>query len=148
MSEQHVTFDAARAHDYELTIQVGDPGAPDGVTRMSLEGTGRFVAEQSFGDERGPDRATGGERIAGELPRAEAEGIMRQAARFPWGRAFPSRPGIPDEAIVVWHFHEKNKQGPTLKVWLREAESDPTQAPVLTSLRKGLAGFAKDRLYL
>ncbi len=148
MNDQHLAFDPARAHDYELTVQVGDPTAPDGLTRVRLDGTGRLVAEQIFEEGHPAEKRPRGRQVTGELPREEAKDLMRRASQFPWEREFPSRSGIPDEAIVVWHFHQKNKEGPSLKVWLREAESDPLLAPVLAALRKELGRLSQNQLYL
>ncbi len=159
MNNEPLSFDPARADEYELSVRVGSPTAPDGLTRVTLEGTGRFVAEQIFerrlqekvtqerpteeGDAQERDR-----RVTGELPRSEAEHLLRMATLFPWERSFPSRPGIPDEAIVVWSFGERGVQRATLRVWLREAESDPALSPVLEALRHNLAQLSHGEIYL
>ena len=74
--------------------------------------------------------------IRGQMEPARAAGLLEHAAAFPWGRPFPSRPGIPDEVVVVLRF------GPhrTLTMWLREAEGDPQVGAVLTALRTLVGG--------
>lgn len=158
MSEEYIPFEAARADEYRLTVQVGERSAPDGMTRVRLEGTGRMEAEQVLAaqqvgpETRGAEQAAAGEQIveraSGELPRDEVEKLMYQASLFPWGRRFPSRPGIPDEAITDWTLETTRGQRATLRMWLREAERDQAVGPVLEELRRQLGRMAEGRMYL
>lgn len=155
MNETQTAFDPDRATEFEMTLQVGDVASPDGQTRVSLNGDGRFEADETReepsteGAGDGPKAAAAkAEPVVGEVARSEAADILKGVARFPWGRDFPSRPGIPDEAIVVWQFGRKGEPPVTLRIWLREAESDALIGPVLETLRKELARVSGDRMYL
>lgn len=144
--------------DARLTVQVGDLYAPDGLTEVVLTADGtlraRLVREDLGREEPARDEKEGEGQAPvpvtaeGEMPAEEASGLIRKAYRFPWSRPFPSRPGIPDEAIVEWKLEDGQGRERTLKVWLREAEKDPTLVPVLDALRRGLARISDDQLYL
>ena len=156
MTQRLTQYDGTRLAEYSLRVQVGDLYAPDGLTELILTGEGALSArlvreeldvEQVGESERGkkpPEGAT----AEGELSPEETEDVIRRAFFFPWSRTFPSRPGIPDEAIVEWRLSGTDGAGQTVKVWLREAESDPDFKPVLEALRRGLARISDSQLYL
>jgi hypothetical protein len=145
MSETAIAFDAQRIREYQLRVEVGEPAAPDGLTRVQLDGAGTFLAEHVT-DDRDPKAR--GESLRGEIDPEKARAAIERAARFPWGRAFPTRRGIPDEAIVHWSLVGPDSRGISLKVWLRDAEKDPLIASVLGLLRDALAELSQNRLYL
>jgi hypothetical protein len=158
MSEEYIPFEAARADEYRLTVQVGEPSAPDGLTRVRLDGTGRIEAEQVLAaeqvspDTRRAEQTSAGEQVtaraSGELRRDDVEKLMYQASLFPWGRKFPSRAGIPDEAVTDWTLETTRGQRATLRMWLREAERDQAVSPVLAELRRQLDQMAEGKMYL
>lgn len=167
MTNEWTERDRQELADARLTVQVGDLYAPDGLTEVVLrpdgtlrarlvredlgrEGAGAAEAEDGGkGEVEQKERPLPGPVTAeGEIPADEATELIRKASRFPWGRSFPSRPGIPDEAIVEWRLEKGAGEARVLKVWLREAEKDPALEPVLEALRRGLARISDDRLYL
>lgn len=168
----YLDFDPKLAPQYELAVEVGHPASPDGQTQLSLDGDGdiearqlrryreyvrpRDVAESAPEasveqvaqiDVRpaGPDQP---DAVRGHIEPERAAGLLAQAVGFPWERRFPSRPGIPDEAVVVLRFGAKGGPVNQVKLWLREAEDDPNVGPVLEELRGVLSELSQDRLYL
>jgi hypothetical protein len=142
-------------------VEVGNPASPHGQTRLRLDGDGDFVARSVFADagqvapvhaldmddvKWGSDEKLQVVRGRVEAPRAVE--LLAQAVGFPWDRPFPSRPGIPDEAIVVLRFGPKGGPQSAVKLWLREAEADPVVGPVLKELRRYLEDFSSGQLYL
>jgi hypothetical protein len=143
MSDTPIAFERDRASEYALTVEVGEAASFHGLTRLRLDGTGLIVAEHVGGateaDERPEDEPRTHAQaepkprsLRGQVAREEAGALLERAARFPWGRAFPSRPGIPDEAVVVWIFETTGRRA-TLKAWLRDVEKNRDMAPVSTS---------------
>ena len=126
--------------DVHLQVDVGQAGFYPGLAQVSLAGDGTFVARQVFvpaGMEATPSGLIDDvAAIRGRIEPAQAAELLERAAAFPWDRPFPSRPGIPDEAVVVLRF------GPhrTLTLWLREAEADPQVGAVLIALRSLVRG--------
>lgn len=135
-----------------LTLEVGDASSPDGLTRVVLGATGDLYAEQiAVAD----DQETGGAgkpvakaEFRGRVSEEQSVDLLRRAREFAWGRTFPSRPGIPDEAVVVWRLEREGGETQVLKAWLRDVERDPAAGPVLTALRRQLAEISNNRLYL
>ena len=152
MSNDRIAFDASRAPEYELHVAVGDPIGEHGLTRIALNGGGHMAAEQIFEEIPAEKQSAGAARkprqAEGQIDVEAATKLMRQVSQFLWDRKFPSRPGIPDEAVVVWTFGLKDGPSLTLKVWLREAEQDPALGPVLRALREGLATVSHGEIYL
>lgn len=156
MSEDRTPFDLGRVGEYRLTVLVGEPTAPGGLTRVRLDGTGRIQAEQVFATGHvGAEAQTaeiildGGQvtdRASGELSRDEVVNIMHQASLVPWAQPFPSRSGIPPEAITNWTFHTANGGQFTLRMWLRDAERDEAVGPVLAELSRHLIRIAKGKI--
>ncbi|MBI2189879.1 MAG: hypothetical protein HYU37_22610 [Acidobacteria bacterium] len=142
----------AAAAETRLTIEVGDPLSDEGLTRVALDGAGEFSAELI---RKGPspraDQYKAAEPIGpvrGRMPAPQALDLIRRSQQFAWGRAFPSRPGIPDEAVVVWRLEQPGGETRFWKAWLRDVEQDSVAGPVLDALRRQLAELSNDRLYL
>jgi len=136
-----------------LTLEVGDSMSEDGLTRVVLESTGLLYAEQIHRPEpQGPETFDKREQAVGplrwQMSAQQSLDLLRQAQQFGWGRPFPSRPGIPDEAIVVWRLERAGGEPLVLKAWLRDVEKDPVAGAVLMTLRRQLAEFSNTRLYL
>ena len=141
MQAESVRFDPARLEDFALVVEVGDSLSEDGLTRVRVDGDGRIVVEQEPQREATP-------RAHAKLDRASTETLLRGASQFDWGRRFPTRPGIPDEAVVQWSLQDRQGAQLTMKTWLREAEKDASMAPVLKALRKTVESSSEGRLYL
>ena len=158
MADQRIESAASRPEEYSLVADVGEVASEEGMTRVVLEGTGRFVVEEhreQGGDEQRRDeqqRAERGDargrRYDGELGAERARSLLAQAARFGWDRHFPPRPGIPDEAIVRWTLRDASGEVATVRAWLRDAEKDPAMAPVLSALREAVQRATDGALYL
>jgi hypothetical protein len=135
-----------------LTVEVGDVSSPDGLTRVVLGATGELYAEHlAAADERKTTAAGEPETTAayrGRVSEEQSLDLFRRAREFAWGLTFPSRPGIPDEAIVVWRLEHADGETLVLKAWLRDVEKDPAAGPVLMALRRQLAELSHNRLYL
>jgi predicted transcriptional regulator len=140
---QRVKFDPARLADFELVVEVGDVLSEEGMARARLNGHGRLTVEQQRGHEK--ERAR---QFHSELDPDTTEKLLRQASQFDWERSFPSRKGLPDEAIVQWYLHDRQGETLTVKVWLRDAEKDQVMAPVLAELRRGVQRATEGSLYL
>lgn len=142
MTEHRVVFDQARVQDFELIMDVGDPLSEDGLTRVTLDGTGHLAVEQQYGPERKEAP------VHTKLVVEDARGLLKRVSQFDWELRFPSRSGLPDEAIVQWSFRDKRKGTVTQKAWLRDTEKDPLMAPVLAALRKAVERATNGKLYL
>ncbi len=143
MPTQRVKFDPLRLADFELIAEVGDVLSEAGMTRALLDGSGRLTVEQHH-----EAKAEGVRQFYVELDRQSTEQLFRQASQFDWERRFPSRKGLPDEAIVQWSLHDRRGEAITVKVWLRDAEKDQVMGPVLVVLRQGVERATDGRLYL
>lgn len=145
-------FNPAEVTQYHLTLEVGSPLSFHGLTRVRLDGDGSFHADQTQEPEPAlqpnAQRSPTETAAQGRVSQNDAVDLLRRVHQFPWDRKFPSRPGIPDEAIVVWQLDRAGFEPLVLRVWLREAEDDPVIGPVLTTLRRRLAEFSANRLYL
>ncbi|TCS73847.1 hypothetical protein EDC61_10169 [Sulfuritortus calidifontis] len=149
MTNQRPIFDKTHPENYQITIEVGDMLSEHGLTRMTLAGDGHVTAEW-LGKIRGAVETAKQlpTHYTGTLKHHDPIDLLLKASQFNWDRKFPSRPGIPDEAIVVWQFGEKGAPGAEVKVWLREAEKDPLMGPLLQGLREELADLSDNHIYL
>ena len=161
MADEYLPFDRAFAAEYSLQVEVGQADAPDGVTRVQVDGSGNLEAaqlrnepreteprQQSGRGRKGGKEEEGSDQVKGRIPQEEALYLFDQASLAPWGRRFPQRPGIPDEAIVEIRLRRTQREGASVKLWLREAEKDPALAAVLKVLRKHLSELSGGRIYL
>ena len=154
MNAEGNSTDARDIGEYRLTIEVGDPLSPDGLTRLVLEGHGDLHAEQvyaelsedqsgQFDDRTGPPEG----ECTGKIDKLEAERLLKTASQIQWDRKFPPRPGIPDEAIVEWHLGKSDKPSLSMKTWIQDAEEDHNLGPLFARLREELARISEDQLY-
>jgi hypothetical protein len=158
MSADYIAFDRDFAQEYVLRVEVGQATAPDGATRVQVDGVGTLEAAQYRRGGEAPnvepknrEQKEGegeGERVTGKLAPDEAARLFEQASLAPWGRPFPQRPGIPDEAIVEVRFERARRGGATVKLWLRDAEKDVAVGPILAQLRRHLKELSGGRIYL
>ena len=152
MSDDYIAFDRALARDYALGVEVGQPTAPDGVTRVRVDGSGAFEASQyrAADDPQRPGRREEpvGDRVTGTISPEDARALLEQASLAPGGTRFPQRPGIPDEAIVVITFERTERERASVKMWLRDAEKDQAVGPLLEQARRHLNDIAGGKLYL
>jgi hypothetical protein len=160
MADEYVPFDRAFAAEFSLQVDVGQADAPDGATRVQVDGSGNFEAVQlrHAPGEAEPrerdeinqdlDRDKQSDRVTGRMPPDEALYLFEQVSLAPWGRRFPQRPGIPDEAIVEVRLRRERRDSASVKLWLREAEKDPALGPMLKLLRKHLTELSEGRIYL
>lgn len=139
---------------YRLTVGVGDPLSPDGLTRLTLDGNGEIQVQQVYADEGGAKHGAGDDRTgppecerSGRIDGSEAASLLRSLTQLKWDRKFPPRPGIPDEAIVEWSLRKSGDDVLAMKTWLEDAERDPGLGPVLSRLRNELARLSDDQLY-
>lgn len=141
MPDQRIASAASRPEEYSLVADVGDVASEEGLTRIVLEGTGRFVVEQHR--ENGQTGAAEGarergQRYDGDIGPERARSVLAHASRFDWAERFPPRPGIPDEAIVRWTLRDASGEVATVRAWLRDVEKDPSMSPVLSALREAV----------
>jgi hypothetical protein len=156
MTADYIAFDKAFAPEYQLQVDVGQATAPDGVTRVRVDGAGTFEAAQfrravePVPKERDQTKQQEqeSERVSGKIAAEEAARLFEQASLAPWGQRFPQRPGIPDEAIVEVRFQRAQRQSGTIKLWLRDAEKDVALGPMLKQLRRHLDDLSGGRIYL
>ena len=156
MSEDRTPLDLARIGEYRLTVLVGEPTAPGGLTRVRLDGSGRLQAEQIFATAQvGAEVPTGEivrgggqvtERASDALRQDEVVNIMRQASVVTWGQPAPSRSAISPEAMTDCAFHTADGQDLTLRMWLRDAERDEALGPLLGELNRHLLRIAKGKI--
>ena len=145
-----VQFDAARLADYALSADVGSPFSEDGQTRAVLAGTGTVVVEHlqiEGGTSRQADQKpeqVGTYQMGPDVTRM----AIASAAAFPWRTEFPSRPGIPDEAVVTWTLSDSRGGQITLKAWLEDVNKDERMAPVMRALRQAVDAATNGRHYL
>ena len=159
MADEYLPFDRAFAAEYSLQVEVGHADAPDGVTRVQVDGSGNLEAaqlrnepqtdpRQREGKARKGGKEEGSDQVKGRIPEDEVLYLFDQASLAPWGRRFPQRPGIPDEAIVEVRLRRERLDGASVKLWLREAEKDHSLGPMLKVLRKHLTELSGGRIYL
>lgn len=138
-------FEPARLPQYELTVSVGEPQSPAGMTRVALRGDGQFLASHRGGSD---DRREDGVQARATMAPADVEFVIRSVVQFDWSARFPPRPGIPDEAIVLWQLAGPNLPQSSVRMWLRDAENDKLAGEVLSVLRRTLAQASDERLFL
>src|SRR5688572_22119813 len=97
MMNQRLVFDPSSQPDYPLHVQVGEPTSLYGQTRLTLEGSGEVKIEHVRGLDSNREAS---QMVTGKLDDPAA--VFRRLADFDWQRKFPSRMGIPDEAIITW----------------------------------------------
>ena len=157
MNADYIPFDRAFAREFSLQLQVGNASAPDGVTRVRMDGLGNLAAAQyrRVPDAAGREPKEGearnepeSEEVKGEVPADEAVRMFDQVSLAPWDRRFPQRPGIPDEAIVEVRLQRAGRESATMKMWLRDAEKDVAIGPVLEQLRRRVGELSGGRIYL
>ena len=166
MADEYMPFDRAFAAEYSLQVEVGQADAPDGVTRVQVDGSGNLEAAQLRNqpgetearepEEKGrkgqksqkDEPEKGPDQVKGQIPQDEVLYLFDQVSLAPWGRRFPQRQGIPDEAIVEVRLRREKRESASVKLWLREAEKDPALGPMLTLLRKHLTELSGGRIYL
>ena len=158
MSEEPIQLDLARLGDYRLSVLVGELAAPDGLTRIRIDGTGRIEAAQVCADVLvGAEAVTaeiirdGGrvtDRALGILSREETIDILTQASGIPWTQPVSSRAGVPPEAVTNWTFTTATGEALTLRMWLRDAEQDPVVGPVLRKVAGHVHRIAKGRIFI
>jgi len=157
VSEDRTPLDLARIGEYRLTVLVGEPTAPGGLTRVRLDGTGRIQVEQVFAPAHvGAEAQTaeiirdGGQvtdRASGTLHQDDVVNIMRQASLVPWEQPGPSRSALPPEAITNWAFHAPEGRDVALRMWLRDAERDEAVGPLLWELNRHLLRIANGKIF-
>jgi hypothetical protein len=135
-------FDAARLQDYRLSLALGHAESLHGRTELELGGDGRFQARQIGGRKREAMAAHG------ELAREPLVQLLRAALQFDWNRAFPPRPGIPDEPIVEWSLALPGGSTLAMRAWLRDVERGDLSGPALEQLRRALAEASHGQLFL
>lgn len=150
MNANFPSFQPEALHEYALQLDVGEPASLHGLTRLQLDGYGNvsatdIVAEARQEREAPMERST--RSAKGQLDRDATQTLFRRVHEFPWQRPFPSRRGIPDEAIVTWTLTRGSAQQ-QLRMWLGEAEDDPVIAPVLEALRTTLRSISDNQMYL
>jgi hypothetical protein len=155
-------IDPDRIDDYSLRADVGNPFEEDGLTRVMLSGSGVLEVEQHVaapyvGEGEDPAAQHGKELRANEtvqsagreeFGRSAARELIIMAAEFPWGRRFPTRPGIPSEPVLEWRLDDPRAGELTLKMWLRDAERYELIAPVLMAFRHAVERVSKGKLFL
>ena len=151
MGEDYIPFDRTVAQEYSLRVEVGNVAAPDGMTRVQVDGLGNIEAEQlrqrAAGDER-QQTNNAPDSVKGSMSPGEAKYLFEQVSLAPWGSRFPQRPGLPDEAIVEVHLLRAQRDGASMKLWLRDAEKDAAIAPMLKLLRKHVGELSGGRIFL
>ncbi len=145
MMNQDFVFDLKNLNEYRLHLQAGELASPHGQTRVTLYGSGDLEAEQLFGEKEEPE-VRKPIRVKGRIE--NAEDLFRQLAKFDWQSKFPSRPGIPDEAIIIWTVEFQGKVIATLKMWLGEAEKDDRVDAVLKRLRDVIGDLSDNQIYI
>lgn len=145
MNNQDFSFDVDKLNDYKLYLESGERTSPDGQTRVVLHGSGYLKAEQvkEQPENRGKKVPVS---IEGEIE--DAGEVFKQAENFDWQRKFPSRPGIPDEAIVTWTVEYQDEKIATVKIWLREAEEDDRFKVVLNRLKNVVGKLSDNQIYI
>jgi hypothetical protein len=119
--------------ELSLSVAVGDRHSRHGRTSVVLTGSGRVETSLQI-EGKLPDRVRK-EPYVSEMAATAALDVMRKATQFAWDTKFPPRPGIPDEAIVVWTLSVGAGTKLEAKAWLRDVEKDAAMAPVLRAMR-------------
>jgi len=138
---------------HQLSVAAGNPYDEHGLTIMNIAADGAVEAycrREAVLTDAPKDKPSGDDarHYEGRLEEDVLKRLLAGLQKFPWDREFPARPGIPDEAIVTWTMQQNKENEQTLKVWIGEAESEPSLAPVFAALRAGLAKISDSALYL
>lgn len=144
MSDQDFKYEAGNLNNYKLLVSVGNPVAPDGQTIVSLHGSGSIEAKQVFEAVKGKERKPF--HIEGRIDNPEE--YFKPLEQFDWRRKFPSRPGIPDEAIIRWEIEYLAEKEASLKMWLGEAEDDRRYNEILKKLRDIVGRLSDNQIYM
>jgi hypothetical protein len=129
-----------QSEPYGLTISVGERASPEGRTRATVDAAGMIVVEHEQAEVeemRNP--------LRGEMP--DGRDLMAKADDFPWDSSFPQRPGIPDEAVVVWTLSSP-RGSREARFWIGDVESDERMHAVLHALREAVRRVSQGELYL
>lgn len=148
MNGKTVTFDKAQPKDFQLRISVGDEYSEDGQTRMLIDGEGNITVEnhKAMADKAGKTEKP--HVYTGKCHHHDPANLLERATQLRWDIKFPPRPGIPDEAIVIWEFGKKQGDTMRMKAWLRDAEKDPVMGALLKQLRDELSDLSDNTIYL
>lgn len=144
MSTQNFTYDSDNLNDYQLHVTVGSPASPDGQTIVDLNGSGTIEAKQLYQlkDQKEKQPSI----VEGRIDNPEE--YFKPLEQFDWQRTFPSRPGIPDEAIINWMIETKGEKKASLRMWLGEAEDDERYNNVLKKIRSTIGRLSDNQIYL
>ncbi len=139
-------------------VAVGDVASPDGRTSLRVEREGRFVVAHEWIDEQRPDdsKSTQQGDDGGDRRREEYEGnvgelgiepstLFEQVEALPQDRAFPNRPGLPDEPILTLEIDSPSGRR-LQRMWLRDAEQEA--AALFDDLRTIVERATDGRRYL
>jgi len=148
MNENKIIFDKGQPQDFHLHVSIGDELSEDGLTHMEIDGIGNITAENIKTRTVKSRQEEKPQQYTGKCHRHDPARLLERASQLQWGLKFPSRPGIPDEAIVVWSLGKKEGEANVMKAWLRDAEKDPIMADLLTQLRDELSDLSDNQLYL
>ncbi len=138
-----IRFDASRAGDFSLMVNVGDRLSESGCTQVQVTGTGALTISHQGRDHEHKAQ----EPIHGELAGQVAE-LFATASQINWEGKFPGRPGIPDEAIVEWTLRDGANHEFRCKSWLRDVEKDAVMSRALKLLRAEVDRLSKGKLFL
>lgn len=144
MSNQKFKYNPGHLNDYTLHVTVGSPESPDGQTIVDLHGSGSIEAKQLFGAKDRIEKKPS--QIEGHIDNPEE--YFKPLEQFDWQRSFPSRPGIPDEAIINWRIESGGEKKANLRMWLGEAEDEERYSDVLKRLRKTVGRLSDNQVYL
>ncbi len=141
-----IKYDEKYLPDYNLSLDVGDTLSSYGLTRVQVKGSGQITAEL---------QVVSLEAEKSDLPSQEAScqlkdsaGFFKRALQLNWSRKFPPRPGIPDEAIIVWTLRHGEKTLATMKTWLRDAEKEKDLEQLIAELREEISRASDGKIYL
>jgi hypothetical protein len=144
-------FDIEHPQDYWMSVDVGDKLSEFGKTVIHLTGDGEVSVEHSQVNhvKEGEEKLSEKPLIKkGKLKNFEPEELFRKVEQVPWTTKFPPRPGIPDEAIVIWKFGKRGGDTLETKMWLRDAEKNPIVGELLKGLRQELQLLTNNEIVL
>jgi len=139
-----IRFDASRAGDFSLMVNVGDRLSESGCTQVQVSGTGALTVSHHGREHEQKAQ----EPIHGEFAREQVADLFGTASQIDWEGKFPGRPGIPDEAIVEWTLRDGADRELRRKAWLRDVEKDAVMSRALKLLRAEVDRLSQGRLFL